>query len=264
MLFNNQEIHVFIGYDPREQDAYDVCCHTIKEETNYYKVHLHKIDHLDLRKKDLFWRKWSIDEKGQYWDELDAKPFSTEFSFTRFLVPEMCKQEKIKSQFVLYIDCDFMFRRGLDKLFDHIESIDKKSRDAKALFCVPFDDKNFIKVNTSKLKMDGKLQTMYPRKFWSSFTLWNLHHPKTKMMDVERVNLSKGKDLHSFEWIEDNEIEAVSPAWNYISGISDKYTIPFAVHFSEGGPWHQGKQDVPYADEWEESFKEMRKMKWYF
>ena len=82
---------VYVGYDSREQEAYDVCEFTLKKY-NGVNVEVYKLDHRMLRRYNWFSRRWLIDEDGQYWDEEDGKPFSTEFSHSRFLAPYMAKR----------------------------------------------------------------------------------------------------------------------------------------------------------------------------
>ena len=56
--------------------------------------------------------------------------------------------------------------------------------------------------------MDGKQQTIYPRKNWSSVVLWNCGHESNKKINRELVNNpdTTGKYLHRFSWLEDHEI----------------------------------------------------------
>ena len=80
-----QPLNVYIGYDSREQEAYEVCRHSLLKFNNEdFSVYPIPVKHQELRDMGLFDRRWVIDEDGQYWDELDGKPFSTEFSHTRF------------------------------------------------------------------------------------------------------------------------------------------------------------------------------------
>ena len=66
---------VFVGYDPREDISYQVCKHSILRRNQNVTV-------TPLIQKDLR-------EQG-YYDRPVDKLASTEFTFTRFLVPELC------------------------------------------------------------------------------------------------------------------------------------------------------------------------------
>ncbi|KAF3535706.1 hypothetical protein F2Q69_00019942, partial [Brassica cretica] len=67
-------------------------------------------------------------------------------------------------------------------------------------------------------KMDGAVQTVYPRKNWSSMVLYNCGHPKNKTLSPEAVNTQTGAFLHRFQWLEDEEIGSVPFVWNFLEG----------------------------------------------
>ena len=80
---------IFIGYDEREKLAADVCAHSIRRRS-HGDLEIKYLKHKPLRKAGLFNREWKVcGDNGQTIDALDGKPFSTEFSHTRFLVPEL-------------------------------------------------------------------------------------------------------------------------------------------------------------------------------
>ena len=89
---------VFVGYDTREDIAYQVCEHSIQR----YNV---KIDVMPLVQQDLR-------QKKMYWREVD-KLASTEFTFTRFLVPHLMNYKG----WALFIDSDIIFLENVDNLF---------------------------------------------------------------------------------------------------------------------------------------------------
>ena len=100
--------------------------------------------------------------------------------------------------------------------------------------------------------MDGQKQTIYPRKNWSSFILFNCSPPKHKTLSVDLVNNETGAFLHQFKWLEDNEIGSLDERWNWLEGWTSNHNHnkPFAVHYTRGGPWFSEWQDVEYAKEW--------------
>ena len=106
--------------------------------------------------------------------------------------------------------------------------------------------------------MDGVTQSAYPRKLWSSLTLWNLDHKANDAVTANYVNKTDGGKLHAFNWLTDKQIGALPPEWNYVTGVTNKHVIPSAVHFSKGGPWLTVHQDTPYAEEWRKNFVETR------
>ena len=56
---------------------------------------------------------------GQPYDEIDGRPFSTDFSFTRFLVPHLNMYQGI----ALFMDSDMYLRTDITELFDMCQDI---------------------------------------------------------------------------------------------------------------------------------------------
>ena len=115
----------------------------------------------------------------------------------------------------LFCDCDVIFLNPLEELFS-------KADDKYAIMCVQHD-------YTPKegLKMDGKVQSLYPRKNWSSVVLWNCAHPSNKKITLDLVNNPEttGKFLHRFSWLNDSEIGSISHEWNWLLiGIPSQMT----------------------------------------
>lgn len=170
---------------------------------------------------------------------IDDRPFSTEFSHTRFLVPELMNYKG----WALFLDADMIFTDDIAKL---IKSIEPKY----AIMCVKHQQD--IKHDTSK--MDGRVQQKYYRKNWSSFVLWNCGHISNRNLTREKVSYMKGADLHAFNWLKNEEIGSLQSTYNYISGVSPKLphnNPPSVIHYTEGGPWFDICKNVPYADLWD-------------
>jgi lipopolysaccharide biosynthesis glycosyltransferase len=160
---------------------------------------------------------------------------STEFSLTRFLTPYISAHDG----WTLFVDCDFLFTRPLDRLFESLSP-------DKAVYVVKHDYKPVHDV-----KMDGKSQTVYPRKNWSSFMVFNGAHPAVRALTPEFVNGASAAALHRFHWVDDDAIGELSLTWNFLEG---EYPLPpetpAAVHFTNGGPWFDAWQNVAFADIW--------------
>jgi lipopolysaccharide biosynthesis glycosyltransferase len=133
-----------------------------------------------------------------------------------------------------------MFRRDISKVLDYRD-------DNKALYVVKHDYKP-----TESLKMDGKTQTQYPRKNWSSFMWINCGHEQVKRLTLDVVNRSSGLYLHQFKWLTDDVIGELPLEYNYLEGWNtrEQCADPTAVHFTRGGPWFNEFKDVEYASEW--------------
>lgn len=224
------EISVFIGWDAREVEAYEVCRHSLVRHAS----------------QPLLIRPLIADElraAGLYWRPVDPLA-STDFAYTRFLVPALMGY----TGWALFLDCDFLFTADIADLF--------RLRDPElALLCVKHD------YRPSELtKMDGRPQTVYPRKNWSSFVLWNCAHPANRALTPELVNREAGSFLHQFRWLDDREIGEIPETWNWLEGWSTppEDAPPRAIHFTRGGPWFPQWQHVHYADLWHREAALMR------
>lgn len=232
---------VWIGYDPRETAAFFVAQASIDRSNRYIPVHGLLLD--ELRARGLYVRATETRSGPSgnpiMWDTISGAPMSTEFAISRFLVPHLAG-----SGLALFVDCDVMARKNISAVFD------AALRDpSKAVYCVKHEH-----TPASGVKMDGQAQTNYARKNWSSVMLFNCDHPANKALTVEMVNTLPGRDLHRFCWLNDEEIGALDPSWNWLVGHSSPEIDPAIVHFTEGGPWMAGYENVPYADEWRREF----------
>ena len=229
--------HIFIGYDAREAAAYKVAERSImfhaKADMDFA---IHPVRDWDLRKSGLYWRGYRVDEKGQMYDDRDGKPFSTQFAFTRFCVPELARRMDIHEP-VLFMDCDVMLRADVSELFDLWDN-------SCSVMCVHHNHQP-----EEIQKMDGVVQTRYFRKNWSSVML--IHPDKVPLLTSYAVNRSSGAHLHGMLWVQDNEIGALPEEWNYLVRWSSG-PIPKLVHFTDGTPDLPGYENDEYANEWRE------------
>ena len=79
---------VYIGYDPAEDTAYEVLKFTIERISGKNAPRIVPIKRDILEHIGMYTRKSEI-INGQPYDIIDGKPFSTQFSFSRFLVPAL-------------------------------------------------------------------------------------------------------------------------------------------------------------------------------
>ena len=132
-------LRIFIGFDSREAECSDVLA---------YSLRAHSSIPLDIRYLRL--AELDLDRPG---DPLQ----STEFTYTRFLVPHLCG---FRGKAV-FMDCDML-------CLGDIKELDDLDMRGLALRVVKHDH-----APTATVKMDGKAQTTYPRKNWSSLMLMN-------------------------------------------------------------------------------------------
>lgn len=231
---------IFIGYDASTVEAYVACTGSIRENTRDEVAEIHGLNHRKLRANNLFDRQWSVDEDGQFWDQEDGRPFSTEFSFTRFCTIPLARRMGIKD-WVMFCDSDFIFPHDLTKLFDYCRGYPDK-----AVMTVQFD----WQPEEGAVKMDGRQQSQYSRKLWSSLMMINMSHPSNSKLTTEVVNSASGTRLHNFFWLDESEIGCLPAQWNWIEGVSDANMVPAGIHFSHGLPTHPGYANCRYATEW--------------
>jgi len=221
---------VYIGYDPREDIAYQVCKYSI--ESRNPDIEVIPLKQQELRNYELYWR------------EID-KLAATEFTFTRFLIPELNKFEG----WALFCDCDILFLTDVQELFDQAD-------DQYAVMCAQHDYKP-----TDTIKMDGQVQSIYPRKNWSSVMLINCGHASNKQLTKELVNHpdTTGAFLHRFSWLDDSEVGEFSHEWNWLVDWYEEPSNgkPKALHYTSGGPWFENYRFCHYHKEWK---YELRKM----
>jgi|TARA_B100001094_G_scaffold211272_1_gene205168 lipopolysaccharide biosynthesis glycosyltransferase len=219
---------IFVGYDTREDIAYQVCKHSILARQPDADVR-------PLKQKELR-------EAGWYNRPID-KLASTEFTFTRFLIPELTNFKG----WAVFMDCDMILTTDIKELFDQAD-------DKYAVMCVQHDYK--VK---EEFKMDGQKQTIYPRKNWSSVMLFNCGHPSNATLTQDMVNSPEinGAYLHRFSWLKDEEVGELNHTWNYLVGVYDDIPHPKLIHYTEGGPWFENYRHCEYNQEWKQELQEM-------
>ena len=218
-------MRVFVGYDSREDIAYEVCKKSLLKHSSV------ALDVKPIKQREMR-------ERGIYWREHDALA-STEFSFTRFLVPYLAGFEG----WAVFCDCDFLWRGDIAELMDYADP-------QYAVMCVQH---RYEPKETHK--MDNRVQHQYPRKNWSSMMLINCGHPSTVQgLTLNDVNKQTGMYLHQLQWA-GTHVGALPTAYNYLEGwhTKDDCPNPVGVHFTRGGPWFKDYLDVEYGKEWLEA-----------
>ena len=224
----------FCGFDARDDIASRVAIRSmVRHCARGIRVVLLR-DH-ELRQSGFYWRQHEVRPNGQKIDSGDGKPFSTDFSFTRFCVPELARAMGIHDP-VLFTDPDIMLRADVNELFDAWD-------DKYAVMCVQHDHKP-----KELEKMGGLEQTKYFRKNWSSVML--MHPARTTGLNTYKVNNWSGSQLHALLWAEDKEIGALDKRWNHLVGYDEPRPDAALVHFTLGDPLSPGRANDEYAEEW--------------
>ncbi len=229
---------IYMGFDARDNTAYRVAAKSLCGLATG-EVDVIPLYDWQLRYRGQYWRTYWVDEKGQRTDGTDGKPFSTDFSFTRFLVPLL---EDYGDDLVAFVDPDVLFRADVQELFTLAEDLGAHD---KAVMCVQH---NHVPVETEK--MAGLRQTVYARKNWSSLMIMkpSLCQNLTKFV----VNAWTGTQLHAMCWAPDDLIGSLPLEWNYLVGTTDPKDVPnpAMVHYTLGTPDLPGYEDCEYATEW--------------
>lgn len=223
---------VFIGWDERDALAYKVCEASLRRQASI-PLDIIPIKIWDMRKRGFFHRGYHTDGDGQKTDYIDGKPFSTDFSFTRFLVPALCDYA---DEDVLFCDPDMLWRKDIALL--------PNLRPRHSVACVQHSHNP-----VEEVKALG-VQTRYFRKNWSSLMLMN--PSRCRRLTRHAVNNMNGGWLHGFGWAADHEIGSIDETWNWLVGHSCEDPDPAVVHFTSGTPdmLPTPAMPTPFEQEW--------------
>lgn len=211
-------IKIFIGFDSNEEIAFHVLCASILRRTSLpveiVPIKLSTLKHIFNRERNALQ--------------------STEFSFTRFLVPYLSNYKG----WSIFMDCDML-------VLDDIANLWALRDDKYALMCVHHDH-----IPETDQKFLNQPQTKYERKNWSSVMLFN--NAKCSALTPQYVETASGLDLHRFRWLEDKEIGQIPIRWNHLVDYNPSLKVDEVsnLHFTEGGPYFDAYKNCSYADLW--------------
>ncbi|MGD9921450.1 MAG: glycosyltransferase [Pseudorhodoplanes sp.] len=212
-----EPLDVYIGYDSKEIVAYHVLCQSIiaksSQPIRFTPINLRNITALFSRERN----------------QLQ----STEFSFSRFLVPCLSGYRG----WSLFMDCDMLLRADIAELFALAD-------DRYAVMVCKHDY-----TPKDEVKFLGQVQTKYEKKNWSSVMLFN--NARCRTLTPDYVNSATGLQLHQFKWLTDEALIGDLPlTWNWLVGEYDYDPEARIVHFTRGGPYFANYRNSDYADEW--------------
>lgn len=225
-------LRIFIGYDTKEPAAYHTLVHSILSRATC-PVSITPLVQSSLRAQGLYTRERGVTE-------------STEFSITRFLVPYLSDY----TGYSVFMDCDMLCRVDIDELYAELIP------DTAVQVC------QHDYTPKAAVKMQGQIQTAYPRKNWSSFMVFD--NALCQALTPAYVNQASGLELHRFKWLqghytgrsEQDLIGALPLEWNWLVGeyggpnVWHAVDAPKILHWTLGGPWFPEYQDADYAQEW--------------
>lgn len=218
-------IQVFIGYDPRETVAYSVLAYSIHSRSSQ------PVSVTPLMLSQL---------NGVYTRERHPLQ-STDFSFTRFLVPYLSGY----AGWSLFMDCDMLVLDDITKLWSLRD--DRYAVQVVKHNHIPKEDTKFL----------GAKQTKYEKKNWSSVILFN--NAKCRALTSAYVNTATGLELHQFKWLgNDNLIGELPHRWNHLVGYDSPNADVSLVHYTIGGPYFEEYKNCEYAEVWRQEFKQIQ------
>ena len=239
---------VYIGFDSREPEAYDIAKQSILKRTTH-DITVHPLKLSTMRELGIYTRP-------------DDKLGSTEFTFSRFWVPYLMGYEGLG----IFIDCDFIVNCDINDMFE--------------LAAKQFEDPN-VAMSVCKhdyqpregAKMDGQTQHLYPRKNWTSSMVFNCSHPANKRLTLSVLNdeTKGGKFFHRLQWLSKETDDDANMAdtedmigglpldFNWLSGeyyppehIPAGRTEPRIIHYTLGGAWFSDERcwNYPFTQLW--------------
>lgn len=236
-------MRVYVCHDPREQAAWDVAAKTARG----FGCDVHPVYEDRLRASGILTR--PVDRRGEMYDFASGANQSTEFAISRFSVPLLAH-----SGLCLGVDCDVVFLRDPRELL--MRALDKAVYVVKhPEFAIEQLTKQRNIYDFPATKMDGRLQTAYHRKLWSSVILWNCDHPANRRLNLAMLNQLPGRDLHAFSWLSGDEVGELPIEANWLVGIQPKPADPIIAHFTLGGPWIDGWKRREHDEIWTEASK---------
>jgi Glycosyl transferase family 8 len=202
---------IFIGWDSRFPEPADVLAYSLRKHSSI-ALDIHYLKLPDLRLKRTH-------------DPLA----STEFTYSRFLPPYLCNYQGT----ALFLDNDML-------CLSDIREIAELDMTGLALRVVKHDYQP-----AATVKMNGAVQTSYPRKNWSSMMLMNCE--KLTLWSKDVVETATGAYLHRFQDIPDAQIGDLPKTWNTLDTMDANTKL---IHWTSGGPWFEQTRNCAHADVW--------------
>lgn len=211
-------LRIFIGYDAQEPEAFAVLAQSILARASQ------PVAIVPLVRRSL----------ARIYTRARGETESTDFAFTRFLVPYLSDYQGQS----IFMDCDMLCQVDLGDVFLHV-----LADPGKAVYVCPHDY-----TPSTPTKFLGKVQTTYPRKNWSSFMIFD--NARCRVLSPEYVNTATGLELHRFLWTADECIGLLPLEWNWLVGEYPLNPAAKLLHYTLGGPWFRASAHCDHADRW--------------
>lgn len=205
-------MRIFVGHDSSQEINTKACVASLKQ----FGFEPETIDLKRMRKLG-----YTREEDG-----------STEFAYTRFLVPHLCGYKG----YAMFCDSDFIWRDSPELMTPWIED--------DPVSCVQHP-----KMEVACTKFRGNKNEWYYRKWWSSMMVFNCeHYDVVENLTLENVNSKSPAWLHRMQWA--SSIGRIPREYNHLVRYYDYDKSAVAIHFTEGTPMYREYRNDDYADEW--------------
>jgi lipopolysaccharide biosynthesis glycosyltransferase len=209
-------INIFIGYDAKESIVYHTCVNSI------IRLATQPIAIYPLARNLI-----------NTYKELHVDG-SNDFTYLRLLVPYLSKF----TGHAIFIDGDMIVKDDISKLWalkDNLTAIQVVKHNYQTKMAE---------------KYLGSKNENYPRKNWSSVTIWNCEHPKNRIITPEFVEQSTGEQLHRFSWLEDKDIGEIPIEWNWLPDELGNNQDAKLLHYTLGAPCFNNFVNTTMAEDW--------------
>ena len=217
--------NLYVGYDAQEPTAYHVLAHSILRRASS------PISVTPLVR----------DQLKPFFERQRGPLESTDFSISRFLVPYLSGYQG----YSVFMDCDMLCLADIKELWNFVNSRHV------AVWVAQHDY-----TPKSEIKMQDQVQTVYPRKNWSSVMVFN--NSQCRALTPDYVSTASGLDLHRFAWVKSDRLIGSLPLeWNWLVG---EYAINQAakmLHYTLGGPWFANHRTCDRAEDWYDEYRTM-------
>jgi hypothetical protein len=214
-----EPIRLFVGYDREQALASAVFAHSVARRAS----------------QPVAVQPLVLEQLAGFYDRPRDPLQSTEFAFTRFLVPYLSGYEG----WSIFADGDMICLADLAELW--------ALRDGR--YVVMVVQRLHHEITASGRKFLDRPQTAYPRKNWSSVMLFN--NSLCRRLTPEYVATAKGLELHQFAWVRaDADIGALPAEWNHLVGVDAPRADAKIVHYTLGMPFFKGLRECEFATEW--------------
>lgn len=217
-------IPIFVGYDPRESLNFAVLANSLtrlsSQPISIIPINLESMD---------FYTETHTDG-------------STQFSYSRFLVPYMMGYKG----WAIFMDCDILARADISEIWSLCDP-------KYAIMCVQHNYQT-----SSPIKFLGNVNRNYNRKNWSSVMLINCAHKSNSVLTPRMIEEQTGQYLHQFKWLDDKLIGSLPLEWNWLADEYVENENAKLIHYTLGSPCFEEYRDTPMSKYWLEELYDLQ------